>query len=110
MAGKLYHRLIRRFRERQANPLEKTFVDVRPSVVAFASRVVRRDRPDFPEIIGTGFVVDSRGVAVTNKHVIDALQALPPHPRTQDPAAFCILPTSIQTSGDQRYMGTLFVG
>jgi S1-C subfamily serine protease len=91
-------------------PLEITFETVRPSIVAFASRFVPRERPDFPEIIGTGFVVDSRGVAVTNRHVIDALRALPRHPRTNDPSAFCILPTSIQKSGDQRYMGTLFVG
>jgi S1-C subfamily serine protease len=52
-------------------PLEITFETVRPSIVAFASRFVPRERPDFPEIIGTGFVVDSRGVAVTNRHVVD---------------------------------------
>jgi hypothetical protein len=92
------------------NSLENTFEAVRSSVVAFASKVVRRERPQFPEIIGTGFVVDSRGVVATNRHVIDALQALPRHPNRNEPSAFCILPTSIQRSGDQRHMGTLFVG
>jgi S1-C subfamily serine protease len=92
------------------NPLENTFEIVRSSIVAFASRVVRRERPQFPEIIGTGFVVDARGVVATNRHVIDALKALPRHPSRNESSAFCILPTSIQSSGDQRYMGTLFVG
>jgi hypothetical protein len=91
-------------------PLERTFESVRPSIVAFASRLVRRERPEFPDIVGTGFVVDPRGVVATNRHVIDALKAIPRHPRTNEPSAFCILPTSIQRSGDQRYMGTLFVG
>jgi hypothetical protein len=44
------------------NSLENTFEIVRSSIVAFASRVVRSERPQFPDIIGTGFVVDARGV------------------------------------------------
>jgi Trypsin-like peptidase domain len=92
------------------NSLESTFELVRPSIVAFASRFVLRQPPQFPEIIGTGFVVDSRGVVATNRHVIEALKALPRHPNREEPSAFCILPTSIQSSGDQRHMGTLFVG
>lgn len=91
-------------------PLVKTFEAVRPSIVAFASRIVRTEKPQFPDIIGTGFVVDGRGLVATNKHVIDALRALPRHPRMTEPAAFCILPTSIQSSGNERYLGTLFVG
>lgn len=90
-------------------PLVKTFEAVRPSVVAFASRIVLREKPAFPEIIGTGFVVDGRGLVATNKHVIDALRALPRHPRTNESPAFCILPTSIQSSGNERFLGTLFV-
>jgi hypothetical protein len=44
------------------NSLENAFEIVRSSIVAFASRVVRSERPQFPDIIGTGFVVDARGV------------------------------------------------
>ena len=91
-------------------PLVKTFEVIRPSIVAFASRIVLRDRPEFPEIIGTGFVVDRRGIVATNKHVVDVLKALPRHPRTNEPAAFSILPTSIQNSDGQHYLSTLFVG
>lgn len=90
--------------------LENIFEVVRTSIVAFASRLVLRERPQFPEIIGTGFVVDTRGVVATNRHVIAALRALPRHPTRNEPSAFCILPTSIQSSGEQRHMGTLFVG
>lgn len=89
-------------------PLVATFEAIRPSIVAFASRIARR--PEFPEIVGTGFVVDRRGIVATNRHVITALQALPRHPGTREPAAFCVLPTQIQKSGDQSEMGTIFVG
>jgi len=63
--------------------LSDTFDIVRPSVVAFASRLVQTPvggKPLFPAIIGTGFVVDSDGIVVTNRHVIEALEKLPPHP------------------------------
>jgi len=74
--------------------LADTFDIVRPSIIAFASRHVPTavgQKPLFPEIIGTGFVVDSRGIAVTNRHVADALQKLPPHPETGATSAMAII-------------------
>jgi len=79
-------------------------------VVALASRLVSRERPQFPEIIGTGFVVDARGIVVTNRHVIDALQRLPAYPKTGAPGGFAIVPTPIESSDGRHQAGTLFVG
>jgi len=53
---------------------------VGPSVVAFGSRIAPTNKPTpppFPPIIGTGFVVDSRGLVVTNRHVIEAMETIP---------------------------------
>jgi len=74
--------------------LADTFDIVRPSIIAFASRhvpTVPGQKPLFPEIIGTGFIVDSRGIAVTNRHVAEALQKLPPHPTTGASSAMAII-------------------
>lgn len=57
---------------------------VSPAVVAFGSRLYPTDSvvpPGFPQIIGTGFVVDERGMVLTNQHVIDAMQKIPAHAR-----------------------------
>jgi S1-C subfamily serine protease len=65
-----------------------------PSIVAFGSKFARSTDgkpPAFPEIIGTGFVIDERGVVATNRHVADALLALPPAPTTNAPAAFALV-------------------
>jgi S1-C subfamily serine protease len=54
---------------------------VSPSVVAFGSRLsTSKDdvAPGFPPIIGTGFIVDERGMVLTNQHVIDAIEKVPP--------------------------------
>jgi S1-C subfamily serine protease len=53
---------------------------IAPSVVALGSRLVvsrAGQTPAFPRILGTGFVVDSRGIVVTNEHVARALERLP---------------------------------
>jgi hypothetical protein len=53
---------------------------VSPSVVAFGSRLVPSKTtlpPGFPLIIGTGFIVDERGLVLTNQHVIDAIAQIP---------------------------------
>src|SRR5262245_46200513 len=46
---------------------------------------------DIPHIIGTGFVVDARGVVMTAGHVARALSSLPKHPATGKHAAVAIL-------------------
>lgn len=53
---------------------------VGPSVVAFGSRVASTNTlspPAFPPIVGTGFIVDSRGLVVTNRHVIEEMEKIP---------------------------------
>lgn len=74
--------------------LADTFDLVRPAVVAFASKLVQTPvggKPLFPQIIGTGFVVDTDGIVVTNDHVIEALEKLPPHPVTGASSAMAII-------------------
>jgi S1-C subfamily serine protease len=65
--------------------LSKTFELVLPSLVAFITRV-KKIRPGekaiLPEILGTGFVVDQRGLVVTNRHVVEEFHRQPPHPKT----------------------------
>lgn len=57
---------------------------VSPAVVAFGSRLVPSKTtltPGFPLIVGTGFIVDERGLVLTNQHVIDAIGQIPAHAR-----------------------------
>ncbi len=52
-------------------------------VVAFISKMAQApagQAPVFPGIVGTGFLVNSKGLAVTNRHVVQVLEAMPPHP------------------------------
>ena len=68
---------------------------VSSAVVAFGSRAVVSQSnvaPGFPTILGTGFIVDERGMVLTNQHVIDAIENIPP------PAQFVMIfpePTSV---------------
>jgi S1-C subfamily serine protease len=51
-----------------------------PAVVAFGSRLYHSETnvtPGFPPIIGTGFIVDERGMVLTNQHVIAAIEEIP---------------------------------
>lgn len=71
-----------------------TFRTVSQSIVALGSKFAISSTgkaPPFPEIIGTGFVIDARGVIATNRHVAEALLALPPAPNTTEPAAFALV-------------------
>lgn len=65
--------------------LTKLFSDSSPSVLGFITRLsVGPNKPHFPEIFGTGFFVNSSGLAATNRHVIDIFSKLRPHPTTGD--------------------------
>ena len=77
--------------------LPDTYEAIRPAIVAFTSGVVGRS-PAVPQVIGTGFVVDSRGVVATNRHVVESLAELPRHPRTGKTTAAAWLFLGVQTS------------
>lgn len=65
--------------------LESSFDTIMPCVVGFTSKLERTrvgERPIFPTIIGTGFFVDPSGIAVTNRHVVEAFDKIPRHPTT----------------------------
>ncbi len=91
--------------------LADVFDKIRPTIVAFGSRVVTTTpgrQPRFPEIIGTGFIVDSRGIVVTNAHVIEALTKLPKHPTRPESPALAILTTEVDSKDGMHHLGTLF--
>jgi hypothetical protein len=78
--------------------LVDTFEKLRPCIVAFASRIVSTpvdDMPLLPAIFGTGFLVDSRGIVATNRHVIERLHTLPRHPSGRS-SATVIIGTEVQ--------------
>jgi len=78
--------------------LVETFEKLRPCVVALASKFASTpagQKPLFPTIIGTGFLVDGRGIVATNRHVIEALDQLPRHPSGKA-SAMAIVWTEVQ--------------
>ena len=61
--------------------LMKLFSDSSPSVLGFITKLsIGPSKPHFPEIFGTGFFVDSCGLAATNRHVTEVFSQLMPHP------------------------------
>jgi len=53
----------------------KIYKTIKPSIVAIASKISKN--PEFPDIIGTGFIVKSEGIIFTNSHVIKVIEKLP---------------------------------
>jgi len=65
--------------------LETSFEEISPCIVGFIFKLTRThvgERPIFPPIIGTGFLADESGIAVTNRHVVEVFDRLPRHPQT----------------------------
>ncbi len=91
--------------------LPETFNRVRRSIIAFASASAviadGRKPPLLPTIIGTGFIVDERGIAVTNRHVVEALAKLPP--LGEHPKCFAMLFTEIISRGTTRTISLVCV-
>jgi Trypsin-like peptidase domain len=56
-------------------------------VVAFINKLqqgIEGQPPLFPHIIGTGWFANAKGLVVTNRHVVQAIDALPAHPTTRE--------------------------
>jgi S1-C subfamily serine protease len=92
--------------------LAETFESVRPSIVALGTRAAithQGKTPLFPTILGTGFVVDDRGIVLTNRHVAEALQRVPRHPQTGKSSAFAIVHGQVEASDGGHSLGMNFV-
>jgi S1-C subfamily serine protease len=64
-------------------------------VVAFINRIKRLPEgsggPIFPDICGTGFLINREGLVVTNRHVVDAIESFGSNPKTGERAAGAVL-------------------
>lgn len=93
--------------------LAETFEIVRPGIVALGSRmsVIQQGQcpPIFPTILGTGFVVDERGIIVTNRHVATALQQLPPRPDNGQSPAFALVSGRVERGEGESILGMAIV-
>jgi S1-C subfamily serine protease len=74
--------------------LTNLYYHATPCVVGFISRfkvLPANTPPLFPDIFGTGFLVDDCGTVVTNRHVVEVFDQVPRHPeRKESPVAAII--------------------
>jgi S1-C subfamily serine protease len=84
--------------------LNELFMATSHSVVCFINKLDRgplgSSKPLFPQIIGTGFLLDSNGIAVTNRHVAEVFNRLRANPRTGESSlgAVLFLPGGVRDS------------
>ena len=73
--------------------LTELFDVAEPCIVGFISRIVTRtaQAPAFPPIFGTGFLASRNGIVITNRHVVNAFDQVPRHPRTGEFAVAAVL-------------------
>ncbi len=67
------------------SPLTRLFEQASPCVLGFISKLSRLPAgvpPLYPQIFGTGFFADPGGIVMTNRHVVEAFDHVPKHPKT----------------------------
>jgi hypothetical protein len=92
--------------------LEEVFNRVRPSIVAFCSKIAMvagEDPPLIAPIIGTGFVVHEHGVVATNRHVAEEMLNLPRDPETGGLLAMALVFGDVQKLEDGYDLNAHFV-
>lgn len=94
--------------------LVATATNVFPSVVALASlavpeRLALGPNDGIPDVIGTGFIVDSRGIVMTAGHVARRMMTLPKHPLTGKHSAIAMLFDQPRRVGDGLEMKPLWI-
>jgi S1-C subfamily serine protease len=73
--------------------LTELFDATQPCIVGFISRIIRGtpQAPAFPPIFGTGYLVNNKGLVVTNRHVVDLFAQIPRHPVTGEFAVGAVM-------------------
>jgi len=93
--------------------LADTFDAVRPSIIAFTSRLIparAEGPPAFPPVFGTGFFVDRSRIVATNRHVAEELDRLPLDPRNRRRGGVGIIFVGpMPHDGNRLRLGTLFL-
>lgn len=77
-----------------------TYQRLRSSIVALCGPAHGDRRRVLPEIIGTGFVIDPRGIIITNRHVAEVLRKLAPRDAKAADAAYATIFGNIRPDGD----------
>lgn len=69
----------------------EAYKQIKPAIVAICARI--SSNPHFPDIIGTGVIIDSSGLVLTNSHVVKAIHKLPRRKSAspEEWPAFCFL-------------------
>jgi S1-C subfamily serine protease len=74
--------------------LTELYEAVSPCVVGFISKtqvLPVRQQPIFPEIFGTGFLINDSGLVATNRHVVEVFDQIGGHPQTGEFAGAALL-------------------
>lgn len=91
--------------------LADTYDEIRPTIVALIERFLPagEDRPLYPHILGTAFVIDESGVLATNEHVVAHIAALerPAGLAPDEPLALAVLSWMTEGEYNQVIVGVI---